>query len=166
MWRPRRSNERSKAMPQRRHRLGNGLFRLVFLAAALSVLGAVVGRERSRLLAASPGRRRKIRIAPRRIAASLAFATLFFAGAAFSAGAGNTVVHLIDPSTSADEAALSTDTTTSTATTDQQPAPAQPTDTASAEPPAQPSADSSPSEPHPAAQQQPAASSQTAAPDL
>ena len=151
-------------MPQRRQRLGQSLTRLVFLAAALSLLSAVLRRERAELLKSSPARRRKIRLAPKRIAATLAFTTLFFAGAALSAGAGNTVVKLIDPSSSSDESALSADTT-STATTDEQaPAPApEPatTESAPAEPAAPPVDETSPSEPHPAAapqSQQPAAS--------
>src|SRR5207244_8700358 len=148
MWRPRRSTEWSKAMPQRRHRLGQSLTRLVFLAAALSLLSAVLRRERAELLKTSPARRRKIRLAPKRIAASLAFTTLFLSGAAFSAGAGNTVVKLIDPSSSSDESALSADGTTSTATTDEQAPAPEPTRTESA--PADPAApldEPSPSEP-------------------
>src|SRR3982074_1015032 len=119
MWRPRRSNERSKAMPQRRHRLGKSLIRLVFLAAALTLLVPVLRRERLELLATSRLRRRKIRLAPKRIAASLAFATLFFAGPALSAAAGNMVAQLVDAgstSASADQSASPADTTTATTT--------------------------------------------------
>jgi hypothetical protein len=76
-------------MPQRTERSGKGLFHTLFLAAALSLLSAVVRRERRQLIMAAKARKKKIRVAPRRIAASLAFATLFFAGAALSAGAGN-----------------------------------------------------------------------------
>jgi hypothetical protein len=101
-------------MPQRTPRVGRNLFHLLFLTAALSLLSAVVRRERSKLLRISRDRRRKVRVAPRRIAASLAFATLFFAGAALSAGAGNGVVQFIDGS---DESALSAETTTTTTTT-------------------------------------------------
>ncbi|MBA2568713.1 MAG: hypothetical protein H0V11_05140 [Actinobacteria bacterium] len=71
-------------MPQGRHLFRTTKSRLL-LAAALGVLGVM------------PARRRKNRIAPRRLAATLAFATLFFAGAAFSAGAGNTVTQLLEP---------------------------------------------------------------------
>ena len=78
-------------MPQRRHLFRSTAARLVLLAAALGVLAVM------------PSRRRKIRVAPRRLAASLAFATLFFAGAAFSAGAGNTVTQLLEAD---DESAL------------------------------------------------------------
>ena len=55
-------------------------------------------------------------IAPRRIAASLAFATLFFAGAAISAGAGNGVTQLFDGSS--DSALVAESTSTETATTE------------------------------------------------
>jgi hypothetical protein len=78
-------------MPQRRQLFKSSTASLVLLAAALGVLAVM------------PSRRRKTRIAPRRLAASLAFATLFFAGAAFSAGAGNTVAQLLEPG---DESAL------------------------------------------------------------
>ena len=70
---------------------------MLFLSAALSLLSALVRRERRQLVLTARDRRKKVRVAPRRIAASLAFATLFFAGAALSAGAGNGVVQLIDP---------------------------------------------------------------------
>ena len=78
-------------MPQRRQLFKSTTASLVLLAAALGVLNVM------------PSRRRKTRVAPRRLAASLAFATLFFAGAAFSAGAGNTVAQLLEPG---DESAL------------------------------------------------------------
>jgi hypothetical protein len=91
---------------------------MLFLAAALSLLSALVRRERSQLLQTARDRRKKVRVAPRRIAASLAFATIFFAGAALSAGAGNQVVQLIDPSA---ESASSTDTTATTTTSEATP---------------------------------------------
>ena len=105
-------------MPQRTH--SKSLLHTLFLAAALSLLSAVVRRERRQQLKVASNRRKNVRVAPRRIAVSVAFATLFFAGAAFSAGAGNSVVSLIDPST---ESAADT-TTTDTTTTDTTPAPA------------------------------------------
>jgi hypothetical protein len=92
---------------------------MLFLTAALSLLSALVRRERKQLVLTARDRRKKVRVAPRRIAASLAFATLFFAGAALSAGAGNSVVQLIDPTS---ESAPAADTTTST-TTESAPAP-------------------------------------------
>jgi hypothetical protein len=78
-------------MPQRRQLFKSSTASLALLAAALGVLAVM------------PSRRRRTRVAPRRLAASLAFATLFFAGAAFSAGAGNTVAQLLEPG---DESAL------------------------------------------------------------
>ena len=90
---------------------------MLFLSAALSLLSALVRRERRQLVLTARDRRKKVRVAPRRIAASLAFATLFFAGAALSAGAGNGVVQLIDPTSgSATSADTTTDTTTTTTT--------------------------------------------------
>jgi hypothetical protein len=88
-------------MPQRRNLFRSTTASLVLLAAALGVLAVL------------PARRRKIRVAPRRLAASLAFATLFFAGAAFSAGAGNTVAQLLEPGDESSALALES-TTTST----------------------------------------------------
>ena len=84
-------------MPQATKRTGRSLAHVLFLSAALSLLSALVRRERRQLVLTARDRRKKVRVAPRRIAASLAFATLFFAGAALSAGAGNGVVQLIDP---------------------------------------------------------------------
>jgi hypothetical protein len=78
-------------MPQRRKFFRSTTASLVLLAATLGALAVM------------PSRRRKARVAPRRLAASLAFATLFFAGAAFTAGAGNTVAQLLEPG---DESAL------------------------------------------------------------
>ena len=66
------------------------------------------------VLAVMPRRRKKPRIAPRRLAASLAFATLFFAGAAFSAGAGNTVAQLLEPGDETSALVQAESTTTST----------------------------------------------------
>jgi hypothetical protein len=164
-------------MPQRTPRVGKSLFHLLFLTAALSRLSAVVRRERSKLLKASRDRRRKVRVAPRRIAASLAFATLFFAGAALSAGAGNGVVQFIDPS---DDSALSAETTTTTTTTgatatatatDEPAAPAETTQTETpavdGEPASGPVTDpNTPADPQSAEPQVPADSQPTAMPDL
>src|SRR5262245_8123825 len=107
--------ERSRQMPQGTKRTGKSLAHVLFLSAALSLLSALMRRERRQLVLTARDRRKKVRVAPRRIAASLAFATLFFAGAALSAGAGNGVVQLIDPtSESAATADATTDTTTTT----------------------------------------------------
>jgi hypothetical protein len=94
-------------MPQRRNFFTSGPLRLVLLAVAL------------RVLAVMPARRKKIRVIPRRLAASLAFTVLFFAGAALSAGAGDGVTNMLE---SSDEAALSAESTTTS--TEEDPAPA------------------------------------------
>ena len=103
-------------MPQRTKRSGKSLFHALFLAAALSLLSAVVRRERKQLIMSTKARTKKVRVAPRRVAASLAFATLFFAGAALSAGAGNSVTGLFDESS--DSALVAESTSTETATTE------------------------------------------------
>src|SRR5213592_4996817 len=103
--------ERSRQMPQATRRNGKSLAHVLFLSAALSLLSALARRERRQLVLTARDRRKKVRVAPRRIAASLAFATLF------SAGAGNGVVQMIDPaSDSAPAADATTDTTTTTST--------------------------------------------------
>jgi len=101
-------------MPQRTERSGKSLFHVLFLAAALSLLSAVVRRERRQLIMATKARKKKVRVAPRRLAASLAFAMLFFAGAALSAGAGNTVTRLFDQTSDSTLSAESTSTDTTT----------------------------------------------------
>jgi hypothetical protein len=85
-------------MPQRTQFFRSSKLRLVLLAAALSVLAVM------------PARRKKVRAAPRRLAASLAFSVLFFAGAALSAGAGNGVSRLLDPNE--EPSALAAESTT------------------------------------------------------
>ena len=135
-------------MPQRTHRFGKSLTKLLFLAAALSLLSAVVRRERRQLLLTARARTRQVRVGRRKVAASLAFATLFFAGAALSAGAGNGVVQLIDPSAgSASASEATTSATTSTGVTDEAP-PAEPTasEGAAVEPSAQPVEEAAPAE--------------------
>ena len=99
-------------MPQRTNRSGKSLLHTLFLA--------TVRRERRQLIMQAKARKKKVRVAPRRLAASLAFATLFFAGAALSAGAGNTVTKLFDQ---ASDSALSDSTSTETST-NEDPAPA------------------------------------------
>jgi hypothetical protein len=108
-------------MPQRTERSGKGLFHMLFLGAALWLLSAVVRRERKQLIMATKARRKKVRVAPRRIAASLAFATLFFAGAALSAGAGNGVTSFFDQES--DSALSSESTSTELMTTEDSEAP-------------------------------------------
>jgi hypothetical protein len=156
-------------MPQRTHRFGKSLTQLLFLTAALSLLSALVRRERKQLLLTARARKGHIRVGRRRIAASLAFATLFFAGAALSAGAGNEVVQLIDgESATSAEATTSTDTTTDEAPPGDSAAP----EASLVDPAAQPAEDEAPAgggvasetpaEPG-AAEQQPATSSTPAA---
>ena len=125
-------------MPQRKQPGRKGLVHMLFLAAALSLLSAVVRRERSRLVMTTQARRKKVRVAPRRIAASLAFTTLFFAGAALSAGAGDTVTNLLDQNS---ESALSSETTTTTDDPAMTPA-----DASAAEDPADTPAEAAPAE--------------------
>jgi len=159
-------------MPQRTHRFGKSVTELFFLAAALSLLSAVVRRERRQLLLTARARKRQVRVGPRRIAASLAFATLFFAGAALSAGAGNGVVQLLDGESAATaEATTSTGTTTDEALPADPAAPeaaavdpaAQPTDEAPADGGAASEAPAQPGQSEPAASALPAQSSVTAA---
>ena len=111
-------------MPQRTERSGKSLVETLFLAAALSLLSALVRRERRQLIMTSKTRMKKVRVGPRRIAASLAFATLFFAGAALSAGAGNTVTRLFDQTSDAQLAAEAASTETTTTEGSDQPGPA------------------------------------------
>ena len=103
-------------MPQRSERVEKkSIVNLLFFAAALSLLGALVRRDKSELVeGTSRARKKNARVAPRRIAATLAFATLFFAGAALSAGAGDKVASLIDPSSSSSAVAGDTTDTTTT----------------------------------------------------
>ena len=103
-------------MPQGTKRSGKSLFHMLFLTAALSLLSAVVRRERKQLIMSTKARTKKVRVAPRRVAASFAFATLFFAGAALSAGAGNSVTQLFDGSN--DSALVAESTSTETTTTE------------------------------------------------
>jgi hypothetical protein len=118
-------------MPQATKRTGKSLAHVLFLSAALSLLSALVRRERRQLVLTARDRRKNVRVAPRRIAASLAFATLFFAGAALSAGAGNGVVGLIDPASQS----AAGDTTTTTETTTSSSALGDPQDPTASKPP-------------------------------
>jgi hypothetical protein len=147
-------------MPQGTQRVGRSLVHTLFLAAALSLLSALVRRERRQLVLTARDRRKKVRVAPRRIAASLAFATLFFAGAALSAGAGNGVVQLIDPTDPASESAPAADTTTTT-TTDVAPAPVAEQQPSAEQPPAEPAPESQPT---PSATEEPAQADRPEAP--
>jgi hypothetical protein len=104
-------------MPQGTQKSGRSLAHVLLLSAALSLLSALVRRERRQLVLTARDRRKPVRVGRRRIAASLAFATLFFAGAALSAGAGNGVVSMIDPSSDQAQTAGAVDGTTDTTTT-------------------------------------------------
>jgi hypothetical protein len=93
-------NERSeqKAMPQRTFRFSSLITRLVLLSLAAVALALL----RMGAVTRAPRRRRST---TRRIAVSLSFATLFFAGASFSAGAGDLMVELVeDQATNATQA--------------------------------------------------------------
>ncbi len=82
-------------MPLRRHRLPSLITRLVLLSLAATFLAVLRpgGRAGARVQAPRP---RKSRSGLRRTAVSLSFATLFFAGAAFSAGAGDLLVAVVE----------------------------------------------------------------------
>jgi hypothetical protein len=82
-------------MPLRRHRLASLITRLVLLSLAAVCLAVLRPAGR----AGAPARElraRKRRSGLRRAAVSLSFATLFFAGAAFSAGAGDLLVQAVE----------------------------------------------------------------------
>lgn len=143
-------------MPQRTNRSGKSLLHTLFLAAALSLLSAVVRRERRQLIMSTKARKKKVRVAPPRLAASLAFATLFFAGAALSAGAGDTMVtKLFDQTSDAQLAAESTATDTTTTEAVAEPA------AAPAETPAEEAPAPAPSEVEPEPAAAPAAAPET-----
>lgn len=82
-------------MPQRTYRFPSLITRFVLLSLAAVALAVLrpASRAGTRVQAAKP-RRRRSRV--RRVAVSLSFATLFFAGAAFSAGAGDVVANLVE----------------------------------------------------------------------
>jgi hypothetical protein len=82
-------------MPLRRHRLPSLITRLVLLSLAASFLAVLrpAGRAGARANVRPVKSRRS---GVRRAAISLSFATLFFAGAAFSAGAGDLLVQAVE----------------------------------------------------------------------
>jgi hypothetical protein len=99
-------------MPERTTSSRTALSRLILFAA----LGwALVTLGRGRGFATDASRTRTRRGGKRRLAASLAFATLFFAGASLSALAGDEVVQALEPGDSTAE------TTTTEATPDEAP---------------------------------------------
>jgi hypothetical protein len=83
-------------MPLRRHRLPSLITRLVLLSLAAVFLAVLrpAGRATARVHALRPQKSRRSGL--RRTAISLSFATLFFAGAAFSAGAGDLLVAVVE----------------------------------------------------------------------
>jgi hypothetical protein len=93
-------------MPLRRHRLPSLITRLVLLSLAAVCLAVLrpAGRAGARVQNLRPQRRRS---GFRRAAVSLSFATLFFAGAAFSAGAGDLLVQAVEDQHAAASAAAS-----------------------------------------------------------
>ena len=89
-------------MPQRTYRLPSLITRFVLLSLAAVALAVLRPRSSAGARVHEPtGRRRRSGV--RRVAVSLSFATLFFAGAAFSAGAGDVVADLVEqqPATAA-----------------------------------------------------------------
>jgi hypothetical protein len=77
-------------MPLRKHRLSSLTFRFVLLSLAAVCLAVLRPSGRTRV------QESKRRSGLRRAAVSLSFATLFFAGAAFSAGAGDLLVEAVE----------------------------------------------------------------------
>ena len=82
-------------MPLRRHRLPSLITRLVLLSLAAVCLAVLRPAGRANARVRDLGARRR-RSGLRRAAVSLSFATLFFAGAAFSAGAGDLLVQAVE----------------------------------------------------------------------
>jgi hypothetical protein len=80
-------------MPQRTYRFPSLITRFVLLSLAAVVLAVLRPATRATARAQQPRRRRS---GVRRIAVSLSFATLFFSGAAFSAGAGDVVAGFVE----------------------------------------------------------------------
>jgi hypothetical protein len=80
-------------MPPRTYRFRSLITRFVLLS--LAAVALTVLRPAKQASARVTGARRR-RSGARRIAVSLAFATLFFAGASFSAGAGDLMVNLVE----------------------------------------------------------------------
>ena len=83
-------------MPQRTYRFPSLITRFVLLS--LAAVALAVLRPASRASTRLQDTRRR-RSGVRRVAVSLTFATLFFAGASFSAGAGDVVANLVEQQT-------------------------------------------------------------------
>jgi hypothetical protein len=82
-------------MPLRKHRLSSLTFRLALLSLAAICLAVLRPSGRARVQGLGPLKPTR-RSGLRRAAVSLSFATLFFAGAAFSAGAGDLLVEAVE----------------------------------------------------------------------
>ena len=82
-------------MPLRKHRLSSLTFRLALLSLAAVCLAVLRPSGRARVEGLRPLKSKR-RSGLRRAAVSLSFATLFFAGAAFSAGAGDLLVEAVE----------------------------------------------------------------------
>jgi hypothetical protein len=80
-------------MPQRTYRIRSLITRFVLLSLAAVALAVLRPAKQAAARVQVPRRRRS---RGRRIAVSLTFATLFFAGASFSAGAGDMMVQLVE----------------------------------------------------------------------
>ncbi len=80
-------------MPQRTYRIRSLITRFVLLSLAAVALSVLRPAKQAAARVQVPRRRRS---RGRRIAVSLTFATLFFAGASFSAGAGDMMVQLVE----------------------------------------------------------------------
>ena len=80
-------------MPQRTYRFPSLITRFVLMSLAAVALAVLRPAARADARVQKTARRRS---GARRIAVSLSFATLFFAGAAFSAGAGDVVANLVE----------------------------------------------------------------------
>jgi hypothetical protein len=90
-------------MPPRTYRFPSLITRFVLLS--LAAVALAVLRPATKANARVQGMRRR-RSGVRRVAVSLSFATLFFAGASFSAGAGDLVVDLVEQQATAEQAAV------------------------------------------------------------
>ena len=90
-------------MPLRRHRLPSLITRLVLLSLAANFLAVLrpAGRAGVQVHRLQRLESKPRRSGVRRVAISLSFATLFFAGAAFSAGAGDLLVQAVEDQHSA-----------------------------------------------------------------
>ncbi|HXV03482.1 MAG TPA: hypothetical protein VFP24_07910 [Gaiellaceae bacterium] len=80
-------------MPPRTYRLSGLIARFVLLSFAAVALAVLRPAKQANARVQQPRRRRS---GVRRVAISLSFATLFFAGASFSAGAGDMMVQLVE----------------------------------------------------------------------